>query len=108
MFRDDFAEQLALLAVKLLALRGGVAASVLRVLGFDGQLDEARAQALDLFLYGGAQIVCGNYGAKTTRGGDGLQPCDSAAQNQYPRRSDGTGSGGHHRENFRQRVRGDE
>jgi len=53
MFGDDFAEQLALLAVKLFALRGGVAASVLRVLGFDGEFDEACAQALDLFLYGG-------------------------------------------------------
>ena len=37
-FRDDFAQQFALARVERFVLRGGVAAGVLRVLGFDGRV----------------------------------------------------------------------
>ncbi len=105
---DNFAEKLALLAVKIFALRARVAAFVLRVLGFDGEFDETSAQALHLFLYRGAQIVGGNHRAQAARRGDGLQSSDADADDQHARRRDGARSGGEHGENFGQRVGGDE
>src|SRR5467141_2387480 len=107
-FGDHFAEQLALLAVKIFTLRARVAAFVLRVFGFDGQFDEAASEALHLLLNRRAQIVGGNHRAQAARGSDGLQSRDAAADDQHARGSDGARRGGEHGKNFGQRVRGNE
>ena len=65
--------QLALPAVELLAHGLGVAALVLGAGGFHVEHDEARAQAFDLLLDGGADVVAADHGAQAARGGDGLQ-----------------------------------
>ena len=47
-FGDHAGQQLALAGVESFVLRGAVAARILRILGFDGEFDEAAAQALHL------------------------------------------------------------
>ena len=54
---DDLEHHLALAAVERLVLRLGVAALVFRVGRLERHLDEARAQALHLFLDRGADVV---------------------------------------------------
>ena len=107
-FGDDFAQQFALPAVEVFVLGAGVAAGVLRVFGFDGQFDEAAAEALDLFFRGGAHVVGGSYGAETAGGGDGLQSGDAGADDENAGGSDRSGGGSKHRENSWERVCGDD
>ena len=86
-FGDDLAQQLALALVERVVLCAGVAAGVLGVFGLDGQLDEAPAQALDLFLRGRAQVVRRGDGAQPARGGDRLQAGDAGADHEDARRA---------------------
>ena len=89
-------------------MSGGVAAGVLRVFGFEREFDEAGAEALDLFFYDGAQVVGGDDGAETARGGDGLESRDADAEDQNARWRDRASGGGEHREKFGNDVGGDE
>ena len=92
-------EQFALAGVKSFVLRGAVAAGILRILGFDGQFDEASAKALHLLFGGGTHVVGGSDRAQPARGGDGLQAGDAGADDENTGGSDGAGSGGHHGKN---------
>ena len=82
---EHAAQQLALPAVELLAHGLGVAALVLGAGGLHVEHDEARAQALDLLLDGGADVVAADHGAQPARGGDGLQSGDARADHQHAR-----------------------
>ncbi len=85
-FRDYFSHEFALAGVEGFVLRRGVSARILRILGLDGQFDEASAEALHLFLHGGPHIVGRNDRAQTTRGGDCLQTRHADADDQDARR----------------------
>src|SRR5258708_13409275 len=45
--------------------------------------DEARAEAFDLFLYRGADVIAGDHCAEPSRGGDGLQSGDSCRSEEH-------------------------
>ena len=73
-----------------------------------GGLHEARAKALYLLFYCGAQVICRNHCAQTTGGSDRLQSCHANAEDQHTRRSDRSCRGRKHGEQFGQRVRGNQ
>ena len=77
MFRDHVAQQFALAVVETFVLGTGVATFILRVFGFDGELDEAASETLHLLFGGGAEIVGGDYRSQAAGGGNGLQAGDS-------------------------------
>src|SRR5580693_7135893 len=106
-FRHHFSKKFALLFVELFSLGGGIAARVLSVFGFDGDFDEASAEALNLLLYSGAQVVSGNNCAKSSRSSDSLESGDTAADDKNARGSDRSCGGGEHGENLGKRVGGD-
>ena len=66
--RDDLQHHLALALVERFVLRLCVSALVLGVGRFERQLDELRAEALDLFLDSGPYVVRLDLGAEPSRG----------------------------------------
>ena len=97
LFLDHRGHLLALAANFFFGEGAGVAALAFAA-GTDGDADEFRAQAFDLFLDGGADVVAADDGAQAARGGDGLQSGDARADDQNARGRNGSGGGGHHRE----------
>src|ERR1019366_6925923 len=77
-----FAQQLALAPVELLILSFRVAARVLRILGFDRELDKTPAEALNLLFRGRPQIVRIDYRSKSARRGDGLESGHAGANDK--------------------------
>ena len=89
---------LALPALVVLAHLPGVAAGGLgRACSRLVDGDEARAEALDLLLRGGAHVGRRDDGAEPARRGDRLQPGHPGAHHQHARRLDRAGGGHHHR-----------
>ncbi len=78
-----------------------VAAGGRRVFGLD--LDELRAEALDLLLDDLAHVERLDDGAEPARGADGLQAGDAGAEHEDARGRDRPGRGHEHREELRQR-----
>ena len=76
--------------------------------GFDVEHHEARAQAFDLFLDGGADVVAADHRAQPARGGDGLQSGDARADHQHARRRDRSRGGHQHGEHAGQGIGGDQ
>ena len=104
----DPPEQLALAIVKRFILGTRVAARVLGILGLEGQLDEARPEALDLFLGGRPQVVRRGDGAEPPRRGDRLEPGHARPDHQHPRRRDRARRRRQHREHAGQGIGGDD
>ena len=105
---DDLQHHLALPPVERFVLRLGVAALVLGVRRLERQLDELRAEALDLLLDRRADVVGLDLGAEPPRGGDRLQAGDAGADDEDARGGDRAGRGHQHREHARQRVGGEQ
>ena len=103
---DHARELLALACVEVLAHRLGVAAAVLGVRGVEIELDETRAEALDLLGDGGPDIVGLHDRAQPSRRRDRLQAGDAGADHEHARGGDGAGGGHHQREHLREFARG--
>ena len=94
---DDAGEEFALAGGRRgSSLGSSVATGILRIFGFDGQLDEAAAQTLHLLLRGGAHLVGRRNGAEPAGGRDGLQTSHSGTDDEYAGRSDCACSSRHH------------
>ena len=106
--RDGLHHHLALAAVERLVLRLRVAAGVLRVAGLDRQLDEPRAEALNLFLDGRPHVVGLDARAEPPRRRDRLQSGDAGADDEHARGRDRAGGRVEHRKHARQRRRGEQ
>ena len=85
---------LGLLPLGVFAELARVAARGRRVFGLD--LDELRAEALDLLLDDLAHVERLDDGAEAARGADGLEPGDAGAEDEDARRGDGPGRGHEH------------
>ena len=72
----------------------------LGLLARDLELEERRAEALDLLAGGRADVECGDNGAEPARGGDSLEARDSALESEHPRRRDRARCRGQHRKNL--------
>src|SRR6267143_2022602 len=99
--RDHFPKQLTLAPVEILILRLRVSSCVLRVLRFDGQLEESAAQALNLLLGGRPQIVRGDHGSEPARRGDRLKSSDASADDENARGRNGSRRSRKHGKNLR-------
>ena len=94
------------MALLLLGELARVAA--LGLLADDAQLEELRAEALDLFLDHGPDVEAGDDGAEAPRGRDRLQPGDSRPDDQHLGGDDGARRGDEHRQELRQPVGGED
>ena len=101
---QDGAQQFALPAVKIFAHGLGVAALVFGAGVAHVQHDEARAEAFNLLLDGGADIVAAHHGAEPARGGDGLQPGHARTDHQHARGGERSGGGHEHGKHARERI----
>ena len=112
--RDDDVERRdlvgELLLLGLLLLVGQLARVAALALGALAglELEELRAERLDLLGDGGAHVVAGDLGAEAPRGGDRLQPGDARAEHEHLGRRDRAGGGHHHRQEAAEVVRRDE
>src|ERR1035437_10021854 len=79
---QNAAHQLALAAVKLFAHGFGVATFVFGPASLHVEHHEAGAEALDLLLYGGTNVVAADHGSQPFGGGDGLKSGDGGANHQ--------------------------
>src|SRR5215813_13396808 len=82
--RDALSHHLLLLPVELLGLRPGVAALVLRVCGFEVQLNKLGSETLDLLLYGRPCVVGLNDRAEASRRADSLQAGNARPDDEHP------------------------
>ena len=98
MFGDDLQHQFPLSLIETLVLGLGVSAFVLRVFGFQIQLDEFHSQALDLFLCRRAQVIGRHDGAEAVSGRDCLQPRHPRADHKNAGGGDRARRGHEHRE----------
>src|SRR5439155_23649938 len=98
-------DQLTLPSEELLGLLSRIAA--LALLRLQRQLDEAGAQALDLVLDGGTDIVGLDDGPQPAGGGDRLQAGDARAQHKHAGWRDRPGRRDQEGEEFAQPVGGD-
>ena len=98
--------RLALASVERLVLGRGIPALALGGGGVERQLDELRAETLDLLLDGRADVIRLDLGAKPLGGRDRLQAGHARADHEHPRRRDRAGGGHHHREQAGQRGGG--
>src|ERR1700677_2001721 len=67
---NDTGKQLALFGVEGFILRGAISSGVLRVFGFNRELDKTTSETLHLLFRSGPKIVSGNHGTQPARGGD--------------------------------------
>ena len=88
--------------------RGRVAPRVLGPADVQSQLDERRAQALDLLLDHRPGVEGGDDGAQPAGGRDRLQARDPGAQHEHLGGGDGAGGGHEHREEPGQPLGGDD
>ena len=70
-----------------------------RVFSFNGQFDESSAQTLHLFVGRRSKVVSRSHCAQPARRSNGLQPGHSRADNQNPRRGDGSSRCSEHGKN---------
>ena len=98
------------LALALLLLLGELARVAAGGLGVADALDleELRAQRLDLLLDRGADVEGGHDRAEAPRGGDRLQPGDARAEHEHLGGRDRARGGHQHREEARQLLGGDD
>src|SRR5437870_3024071 len=82
---QDVGQGLALAAVEIFAHGLGVAAFVFRSGVHDVQNHEARSQAFDLLLDGGADIIPADHSSQAASGSDGLETSDARADHQHAR-----------------------
>ena len=105
---DHARHGLALTSVERLVLRRGIAALALGGGGVERQLDELRAETLDLLLDGRADVVRLDPGAKALGGRDRLQSGHARPDHEDARRRDRPGGGHHHREHAGERGGGEQ
>ena len=108
LFGQHAGHGLALAPVKILAHRLGVAALVFGRVRLHIQHHETRAQAFDLLLHGGADVVPAHHRAQAPRRGDGLQARNARADHQHARGRHGSGGGHEHGEHAGQGIGGDQ
>ena len=103
---DPLLERLLLLRLLLGRQLGRVAAR--RLLRPHAEVEERRAEALDLLLHGRPDVECRDDGAEPARGRDRLQPGDAGADDQRAHRRDRAGGGHQHGEEARHAVGGED
>src|ERR1700734_1544783 len=71
---NDTGKQLALFRVESLILRGAISSGVLRVFGFNRELDKTTSETLHLLFRGWPKVVSRNHGTQPARRRNGLKP----------------------------------
>ena len=94
----------ALLLLGLLLGRELARVAALGLLAADAQVEERRAERLDLLGHRRADVEGGHDGAEPSRRCDRLQAGDARAEHENARRGDGPGRGHQHREQLRAPV----